>query len=429
MNPLKNNELKTPEDTGETLKLAFEASPSAILVVNEAGEIVLANKKTFELFKYEKEKLYGLKVEDLVPQRYRPNHLGYRKDYQKSPTTRSMGAGRDLFGLKSDGSEIPIEIGLNPITTPQGKFIVATILDITERKKAEERFRLVVEAAPNAMVMVDKAGKITLINKQAELLFEYSREELLNMQIENLVPERFRQKHPDHRKGFFAEPKPRAMGAGRDLFGLTKTGREIPIEIGLNPLTTGEGTFVLASIVDVTERKKSERFAIQSAIIESSTDAIVGKNLDGIITSWNKGAELLYEYSAAETIGKHIYLIVPDEVKHEINTYLEKIKTGVKVEQHETKRRKKSGEVINVSLTISPIKDMCGKVIGASAIARDITERKKAEEEVKQKTERLQRFQNLTVGRELEMMKLKREVNELSQKLGEPVKYPEVGSS
>lgn len=126
-------------------------------------------------------------------------------------------------------------------------------------KPDEKTFRLVVEAAPNAMIMAGEDGRIALVNAQAEKLFGYPRLELLGRPLELLVPERFRGKHAEHRRGFFAAPQARPMGAGRDLFGLRKDGREVPIEIGLNPIETPEGAFVLASIIDITERKKSEQ--------------------------------------------------------------------------------------------------------------------------------------------------------------------------
>ena len=138
-----------------------------------------------------------------------------------------------------------------------------TLRTIAERKRVEGRLRLVVEAAPNAMIMVDREGKITLVNTQIEQLFGYQRDELLGQRIEILVPERFRSKHRDYRNSFFANPEARAMGAGRDLYGLRKDGSEVPIEIGLNPVTTPEGLSVLASIIDITERKKAEDVIIK----------------------------------------------------------------------------------------------------------------------------------------------------------------------
>ena len=132
------------------------------------------------------------------------------------------------------------------------------LFDITERRLAEERFRLVVEAAPTAMIMVNKEGRITLINKRVETLFGYKRDELIDQPIEILVPERFRSGHEAFRHGYLCDPQARPMGAGRELFGLRKDGSEVPVEIGLNPIHTSKGLLVLASIVDISERKQAE---------------------------------------------------------------------------------------------------------------------------------------------------------------------------
>lgn len=130
--------------------------------------------------------------------------------------------------------------------------------ELTERERAEEQFRLVVEAAPSAMIVVNRRGKIILVNSRTQELFGYQREELLGSSIELLVPERFQSQHPEYQASFFENPQARPMGAGRDLFGLRKDGMEVPVEIGLTPLKTLEGVVVLASIIDITERKRAE---------------------------------------------------------------------------------------------------------------------------------------------------------------------------
>jgi PAS domain S-box-containing protein len=152
-----------------------------------------------------------------------------------------------------------------PLETAASHFVgyIGSAIDITIRE-AEEHFRLVVEAAPSALLMVDEHGVMTLVNSQTEQLFGYSRAELLGQPVEMLVPERFWALHPRHREGFFQTPTTRAMGAGRDLFGLCKDGREVPIEIGLNPLRTEEGPLVLASIIDITERAQAAQRLMNS---------------------------------------------------------------------------------------------------------------------------------------------------------------------
>ncbi|MDR3475100.1 MAG: histidine kinase dimerization/phosphoacceptor domain -containing protein, partial [Devosia sp.] len=134
-------------------------------------------------------------------------------------------------------------------------------------ENSEARFQRVVEAAPNAMVMIAEGGLIEMVNTQAELLFGYPRSELLGLPVEILVPERFRGHHPGLRRAFFGELRSRAMGAGRDLFGLRKDGSEFPVEIGLNPIEMEEGAMVLSAIVDISDRKHKEQ-RIEAALKE-----------------------------------------------------------------------------------------------------------------------------------------------------------------
>ncbi|MBA3994392.1 MAG: PAS domain-containing sensor histidine kinase [Cyanobacteria bacterium DS2.3.42] len=257
-----------PFSLGEKqLRQIFDAAPSGMIMVNQDGQIVLVNTQIEKLFGYERTELIGKSIEILVPHASRSKHPDYRNSFFEDPHTRAMGVGRDLYGLRKDGTEVPVEIGLNPMITDGTHFVLASVVDITERKRAEERLRITIEAAPSGMLMVDHQGKIVLVNSQVERLFGYSRQELLGQLIEILVPAGVRPKHPELRTGFFKDPHARAMGVGRDLYGVRKDGSEVPVEIGLNPLMAQGERFVLASIVDITERKKAEEL-LQEKLLE-----------------------------------------------------------------------------------------------------------------------------------------------------------------
>jgi PAS domain S-box-containing protein len=373
--------------------LVVDAAPNAMLMIDRARKIVLVNRETEALFGYSRSELLGREIEVLVPDRYRDKHPEHVQGFLTNPQTRSMGAGRDLFGRRKDGSEVPIEIGLNPIQTAGQLFTLASIVDISERKRADARFRLVVEAAPNAMLMIDENRSITLLNRKTEELFGYTRVELIGQAIEVLVPDRFRTKHPAFVEGFFAVPQARAMGAGRDLFGRRKDGSEVPIEIGLNPIETDQGVFTLAAIIDISERRRAEAAHERlAAIVESSDDAIIGMTLRGVITNWNQGAERLFRYSAAQVVGRPIGVVVPPHLVDEKSRLIERVGAGDNVRHHETKRRRSDGTDIDVSVTLSPIRDAANVVIGISSIARDISELKRRDDELRRSNAELEQF-------------------------------------
>ena len=203
----------------QRFRQVVEAAPNAMVMVNKAGIIEMVNTQTEKIFGYRRDELLGQSIDMLLPERFRHQHPHHRTSFFSDLRPRAMGTGRDLYGRRKDGSEFPVEVGLNPIETEDGIKVLSAITDISARKRMEERFRQVVEAAPNAMVMVDKSGTIEMVNTQAENIFGYSRAELLGQSVDMLLPTRFHHQHPSHRDSFFSDLHPRAMGAGRDLYG------------------------------------------------------------------------------------------------------------------------------------------------------------------------------------------------------------------
>ncbi len=228
------------------------------------------------------------------------------------------------------------------------------------------------------------------INAQVEKLFGYSPVELLGQPIETLIPERLRDAHVGHRLHYHQAPRRRAMDAGLELCGRHKDGREFPVDVMLSPLETGQRTLVLSIIRNLAGRDTGEslRFHL-AALVNSSSDAIIGEMLDGTITSWNKSAERIFGYSADEAIGKPIAMLLPPGTEEE-SDILGRLKRE-EISTYDAVRRRKDGRNISVSVTISPIFDTLGNLVGASKVARDFTERKRAEEELARRAEELAR--------------------------------------
>ncbi|HTS78432.1 MAG TPA: PAS domain S-box protein [Bryobacteraceae bacterium] len=275
------------------------------------------------------------------------------------------------------------------IRNGEGRIIggINLLMDITDRKKAEiqadQQFRAIVDTTPECVKIVARDGTLLFMNAAGlEMVGASKPEDLIGRNLYEIIA-------PEDRDRF-REMNERVCGGGKaslefDMIGFD--GARHHMETHAAPLTYSDASTVhLAITRDVTKRRLTERDTLLlSAIVNSSDDAIISKNLDGVITSWNKSAERLFGYTAQEAIGKTIAeLLIPEDRQDEEPDILARLRQGERVDHFETLRRRKDGSLFAVSLTISPIKDAQGKIVGASKVARDISERKRAEAQLAQ---------------------------------------------
>ena len=361
----------------EVFRALAESAPDGIVLVNQEGRIVLVNLQTEKLFGYSREELRDKPLEILIPERLRGRHRGHRAGYMGQPLLRPMGAGLELYGLRKDGTEFPIEISLSPIKTQDNSFVCSAIRDITDRKRIEERFRALLDSAPDAMVIAGQDGRVVLVNSQTEKLFGYKREELLGQPVEVLVPERFWKHHRAHRDNYMVNPQSRAMGAGHDLYGLKKDGTEFPVEISLSPQHTDEGTLVSTTIRDITERKRVEDALRQSeanfrAMIEG-TYGVYRATPEGKLLMVNDALVRMLGYqSDTELLAMNLATEVFDNGEYTPLSFDQpgRQKQFARLEAH---WKRKDGKVITTEISGRAVRDENERVLYFEVIAEDVS--------------------------------------------------------
>ena len=264
-------------------------------------------------------------------------------------------------------------------------------VDVTRLRLAEGKFRSLLDASPEAMVCVHSDGHIVHVNRRAVELFRFPADEMLGAAIETLVPGASRKIHVPHRNRYFSTPSAHPADEGILLTARRRDGSEFPVDVRLSPVQAEGRTMVLATIQDVSSRRRQGHTnARLAAIVESSNDAIVSKALDGTIQTWNSGAERLYGYTAAEMIGHDVTRLLPPDRLDEEKHLLGRVNRGETLPQHETRRMRKDGSVIEVSLSMAPMRDDEDRIIGASTVAHDITARVEAEKRLRIEREQLE---------------------------------------
>ena len=371
----------------------LEAAPDAMVVVNQSGEILLVNVQAEKKFGYRRDELIGQKVKDIIPEGFAERLIADAARSTADALAQHMGTGIELSGRRKDGSEFPIEIMLSPLESAEGILVTAAIRNISARKDAEKhlaqmegRYRGLLEAAPDAMVVVNQGGEIVLVNVQAEKQFGYPRDELVGQKVKNIIPEGFAERLISDATRSAADALAQQIGMGIELSGRRKDGSEFPIEIMLSPLESAEGILVTAAIRNIGGRKAAEKHLVQMegryrGLLEAAPDAMVVVNQTGEIVLLNVQAEKQFGYRRDELLGQRMKNIIPegfaerlvaDASRSVADALAQQIGMGI-----ELSGRRKDGSEFPIEIMLSPLESAEGILV--TAAIRNISARKKSE--------------------------------------------------
>jgi PAS domain S-box-containing protein len=370
---------QSPELASYWLSAIIDSADDAIITKTLQGIITSWNKGAERIFGYTASEIIGKPVNILIPADHQDEEPVILAKLRAGERIEHY----ETLRVRKDGTFVNISLTVSPIKNPEGKVIGASKIarDITESRRAETMLREqaeVIQQAYDAIFLRDSKNAITLWNRGAERTYGYTQAEALGRSPHELL-----KTVPPIPLEEIYESLQRDNYWEGELRHTRKDGEQIIVESRWATVRyeQGEVMSILEITRDVTERKRSEERLLQAAaIVENSDDAIISKDLNGVILSWNPGAERLYGYNAAEAIGQSVTLLIPSDRPDEEPHILEQIRRGQRMDHYETVRRRKDGKLIDVSLTVSPVKDAEGRIVGASKIARDITMRKRAEE-------------------------------------------------
>ena len=367
-----------------SLEIMLAAMPDALVCVDRAGVIRLVNQRAEALFGYDPDVLVGQLIETLMPESFRSVHRSHREGLFAEPRARVMGTDLKLVGRRRDGSEFPVDISLAHVDIGGGSLVIAVVRDLTERMGAEEnrrradRLAAVVEFSGDCIIGSTPDGTIMSWNPAAERLFGYMKEEIIGQPGIRLSPK----DRTGETRAVMARVRAGEL-VSFESFRVRKDGTVFPASVTVAPIRDEDGVVIGTTAIprDVTEQRKAfESAQRMAAIVENSDDAIIGKTLDGIITSWNPAAQRMFGYTGEEAIGMSVDPISPADEKLDI------VAIGQHLEHFETLRVHKDGTQIPVLLTVSPICDPDGMVVGASTIARDLTQQRQAAQDARSLT-------------------------------------------
>ncbi|HEY4151311.1 MAG TPA: PAS domain S-box protein, partial [Chitinophagaceae bacterium] len=401
-------------DSEARTQALFNAAPDAVVVIDQSGLVVQWNPRAETIFGWKSAETIGqLLSHTIIPHRYREAHQKGLANFLKTGTGPVLDKTIEMEALRKDNTELDVALSISPTRVNGSYFFIGFVREITAQKKAEEEIRhlnatlelRVIERTNELRISEEKyrnlfqnnpmpmwvielpSFKFLSVNEAAIRHYGYSAEEFMSMTAVDIRPaeeiEGFVRLNRQENRG------PYYTGQWKHR---KKNGTIITVEINSDEIVYEGKNARLILSTDITEKVKNEESrALYASIINSTDDAILSKTLDGIITSWNRGAEVLYGYSRAEAIGRHVSMLLPSDKYNEETEILEKTKQGDFTDHYETERIRKDGKIIQVSLTVSPLRDSNGTVFGASTIGRNITDRKRAEQKIKELNETLEK--------------------------------------
>lgn len=367
------------EELAAQLAAIVDSSEDAIIGRGADGVINTWNAAATRIFGYTAEEMLGQSMLLLVPPELHGEELANLERLRRGETVGQY----HTQCFRKGGERLDVSVSLSPIRDSQGRLLGSALIlrdvgDLRKEHAAKARLTAIMESSDDGIVAKDLNGVITDWNVGAERIFGYSKEEIIGRSILTIIPPELQHEEPVLLGKIRAGERVEHFQTYR----LHKSGRRVDVSLTLSPILDASGRVIGASklVRDVTEGRRSERDRLMlAAIVESSDDAIISKSLDGIITSWNAAAERMFGYKVHEIVGHSVLRLIPPELHFEEPRILSRLRAGERIEHYETRRLRKNGEVFYASLTVSPVRDSQGRVVGASKIVRDISDRKAAE--------------------------------------------------
>ncbi len=385
----EGEQIYTLHSEQEPYRVFVETMNEGAAMVTADGTIVYSNRRFADMVKAPLERVIGCSIQQFIPQ------PGWPADHELQEAKETAGYRQECTLKAADGSLVPVYLSIRSMKPGGTESLCVIATDITERKRAEEKvraseqqLRLIFNQIPAILWTTDTELRIVSGTGRGLAAANRPREELVGMTLQDFLGDLDGKSAPiaAHRA---------ALKGGTGSYEHNFNGTIFSVTV--QPLRNAEGEIsgVIGIALDVTENKMATASVAKlAAIVESTQDAIYGTTMSGYITTWNRGAERMYGYSAGEIAGQHISIIVPEDRKHEPGEVLEKLRRDEIIRPFETLRRRKDGRLIDVSITVSAVKDATGHLIGVSAISHDLSDRKQVEMELRKLSGRLLKVQD-----------------------------------